>query len=120
MVKTTQGMLLKLPKDIDLTTCDGVIQFTSFVLMNFTLFINMLAMYVGVSQTEACAYSRQELSLSLSSSLSPLPVVSHGAAVRLTIAQQSVIWLCNISVPMLFQVSSASVPLYAAPLLLLR
>lgn len=50
MVKTTQAQLLSLKKDIDLTTGDGVIQFTSFVLMNFTLFINMLAMYVGVAQ----------------------------------------------------------------------
>jgi len=50
MVKTTQAQLLKLKKDIDLTTSDGVIQFTSFMLMNITLFINMLAMYVGVAQ----------------------------------------------------------------------
>jgi len=50
MVKTTQGMLLKLKKDIDLSTPDGCIQFSSFILMNFVLFTNMLAMYVGVAQ----------------------------------------------------------------------
>eukprot|EP00930_Biecheleria_cincta_P052064 TRINITY_DN3729_c0_g1_i3.p1 TRINITY_DN3729_c0_g1~~TRINITY_DN3729_c0_g1_i3.p1 ORF type:complete len:276 (+),score=56.83 TRINITY_DN3729_c0_g1_i3:68-895(+) len=50
MVKTTQAQLLKLKKDMDLTTADGLIQFTSFVLMNFALFINMLAMYIGVAQ----------------------------------------------------------------------
>lgn len=50
MVKTTQAQLLKLKKDIDLTTGDGLFQFTSFVMMNFTLFTNMLAMYVGVAQ----------------------------------------------------------------------
>jgi len=50
MVKTTQAQLLKLKKDIDLTTGDGFLQFTSFVTMNLTLFTNMLAMYVGVAQ----------------------------------------------------------------------
>eukprot|EP00440_Ansanella_granifera_P056869 gb/GFBE01061642.1/.p1 GENE.gb/GFBE01061642.1/~~gb/GFBE01061642.1/.p1 ORF type:complete len:277 (+),score=47.71 gb/GFBE01061642.1/:1-831(+) len=50
MTKATQAQLLKLKKDIDLTTGDGLIQFASFILMNCVLFSNVLAMYVGVAQ----------------------------------------------------------------------
>jgi len=50
MTKTTQAQLLKLKKDIDLTTPDGVLQFVSFLTMNGVLFTNILAMYVGVAQ----------------------------------------------------------------------
>jgi len=50
MTKTTQAQLLKLKKDIDLTTPDGVLQFSSFLTMNGVLFTNILAMYVGVAQ----------------------------------------------------------------------
>lgn len=49
-VGSTLGQCYNMSKNIDLSTIDGVLQFTSFILMNSVLFTNVLATYVSVAQ----------------------------------------------------------------------